>query len=228
MMSPRRSSRRRVWLKFGIPLLVLVLVLGAGWVVGFSPALRVEHVRVTGTDDLKHKTVVRAARVPMDRPLARIDRHAAEYRVADLDAVRSAHVTRSWPHTVTISVTERKPLYRISDGGSERVVDHAGVAFTDPGDKASKLPVAHVDPSKSRLLDEIGTALNAMPESLRSHVHDIEASSRDAIRLKMSKKRTVVWGNADESKIKAKVTTNLLKQKASVYDVSAPGYPTTH
>lgn len=226
MTAPRRSSRPRVLLKWGIPLLVVLLLVAAVWVVGFSPALRAQHVRVTGLKHLDHQTVTRTARVPHGRPLARIDIGAVEHRVAGLKPVESAHVSRSWPDTVTIAVTERKPLYRVA--GGDTVVDHTGAVFTDPGNTANKLPVAQVGPAEPKLLREIGTALNAIPESLRADVRDIKASNRDAIHLKMTKKRTVVWGNASESKTKAKVMRALLKRKASVYDVSAPGYPTTH
>jgi cell division protein FtsQ len=49
----------------------------------------------------------------------------------------------------------------------------------------------------------------------------------DQISLVLRDGRTVVWGSADESGLKAKVLAVLLRQRAQTYDVSVPGQPTT-
>lgn len=227
-MSRIRPRRRRVWLRFGIPLLALVLLGAAVWTVGFSPALRTEQVRVTGVKDLTNKTVTQTAEVPMHRPLVRVDVGAVQQRVDDLNAVESVRVNRSWPDTITIAVTERAPLYRIDrTGGPDLLVDHAGVTFAGAATKHQDLPAATVKADQHKLLSELGTVIDALPGKLRTSVRQVDADSRDTIQLKLTKHRTVIWGNADDSELKAKVATALLKRKASVYNVSAPGYPTT-
>lgn len=227
-MSRIRPRRRRVWLRFGVCMLAFLVVCAAVWVVGFSPALETQQVRVTGLRDLTRKSVTQEAGVPLHRPLVRVDIGAVRQRVEDLDAVESVRVSRSWPDTVTVAVTERTPLYRINEsGGPDLLVDHAGVTFATGGTKHQDLPVAAVDPDQPKLLSELGTVIDALPEKLRASVRQVDADSRDTIELKLTKNRTVIWGNADDSELKAKVATALLKRKASVYNVSAPGYPTT-
>ena len=49
----------------------------------------------------------------------------------------------------------------------------------------------------------------------------------DSITLTLADGRSVRWGSADESQRKVQVLAILLKQKASVYDVSGPEQPTT-
>lgn len=222
-----RHRRRRRWLRVAVPFLALVLIAAGVWVVGFSAALSVQRVQVTGLDDLGHQRIVRAARVPMRRPLARLDVGAIEQRVTDIKRVESAKVTRSWPNTVKIAVTERKPLYRVKRDDHLLLVDHAGIAFPAAAKQDKKLPRATVDPTQSDLLSDLGTVTAALPKSLRGKIRQVDAGSRDTVELKLTKGRTVIWGNASESELKAKVTAGLLKRKASVYNVSAPGYPTT-
>jgi cell division protein FtsQ len=55
----------------------------------------------------------------------------------------------------------------------------------------------------------------------------VRAQSMDSITLTLADGRSVRWGSADESQRKVQVLAILLKQKASVYDVSVPEQPTT-
>ena len=59
-----------------------------------------------------------------------------------------------------------------------------------------------------------------------ARVDHLEVESIDRISLELTGGATVVWGSADESEDKAAVLEVLLRQKASVYDVTAPGRPT--
>jgi cell division protein FtsQ len=226
-MTRAMRLRRRRWLTYGIAGLVVAVIAAAVWVVGFSAALTARHVRVTGLDHLSHQTVTATAAIPARRPLARVDTSAVERRVSDLNQVKSAKVSRSWPDTVDIAVTERKPLYRIKADNTDLVVDRAGVTFTVAAKTAADLPLATLDTDNSRLRSDVGTVLASLPDSLRAKVHRVHASGPDAITLQLTKQRSVDWGNATDSKLKARVLSKLLKQQASVYNVSAPGYPTT-
>jgi cell division protein FtsQ len=57
-------------------------------------------------------------------------------------------------------------------------------------------------------------------------VDHLEVATVDQISLALTGGKTVVWGSADQSELKAEVIGPLLKQPGSVYDVSAPGQPT--
>ena len=49
----------------------------------------------------------------------------------------------------------------------------------------------------------------------------------DQISLVLRDGRTVEWGSAEQSELKAEVLVPLLKRPAQRYDVSVPGQPTT-
>jgi hypothetical protein len=94
----RRQWRRR-WLSWRPVLAVVLLVgllVGAGWLVFFSRYLAVQDVEVTGTGLLAAQDVRHAARVPEGEPLARVDLGSVERRVEALAAVRDAAVADGW------------------------------------------------------------------------------------------------------------------------------------
>ena len=86
--------------------------------------------------------------------------------------------------------------------------------------------IAHVE-DEQRLLADVATVATAFPPELRPEVVSISAEAVDRIALALDGGRTVVWGSADQSDVKAEVIAALLAVEAKVYDVSAPGHPTT-
>src|SRR5581483_5120584 len=72
--------------------------------------LGVRTVRVSGNSLVTPDQVRAAAAVPGGAALASLDLRAVARRVERLAPVRSAQVTRDWPSTVVIAVTERAPV----------------------------------------------------------------------------------------------------------------------
>ncbi|MEZ5192857.1 MAG: FtsQ-type POTRA domain-containing protein [Nocardioides sp.] len=98
-----------------------VLVVGllgtAIWLVWFSSAFALERVTVTGSDYLSADDVRSAAELKTGEPLARVDLAGVEGRVEALAPIRSATVTRSWPHEIRIQVFERTAVAVVRVGG---------------------------------------------------------------------------------------------------------------
>ena len=105
-----RAERRRRWIRVALGVLVVAVLGALAWLVWFSSVLAVRDVEVSGRTTLKQAQVLRAAQVPQGRPLARVDVGAIEQRVSGLDRVDTVEVGRSWPHTISISIVERKPV----------------------------------------------------------------------------------------------------------------------
>ena len=229
----RGTLRRRRRIRRVLLAVVLLALVGAGvWLVAFSSVLTADSVRVRGTAVLTPEEVEQAAAVPVGTPMARVDLPAIEARVAELAPVREVTAQRTWPHTVTLAVTEREPAYALSqaDSGTDfdyRLVDAEGVAYVGVDEAPDDLVVAEVTGTDPAVLLDLAVVAGALPEDLAARVQKITAGSRDSIQLDLSKGVTVVWGSADDSTLKAEVLTALMEQEASVYDVSAPGNPTT-
>ncbi|WP_229053592.1 cell division protein FtsQ/DivIB [Aeromicrobium sp. Leaf350] len=215
--------------------LVVLLVLGAGaWVVAFSSLLAADEVEVTGTEQLSEAEVEAAADVPLGRPLARLDLDAIEERVRTLTMVESAEVSRSWPGTVTIRVTERTAVAWIEAQGEIRGVDRFGADFRsfDEPPQLTEIRIETNDPrDRQQSLEGLGSVVSTLREKapdLLAQVAYGEAESQDSVTLHLLDGRSVRWGSSEDSERKLEVITALLASvQATEYDVSAPEQPTT-
>lgn len=223
----RRARRRLVLRRLLLALVAVGAVAGVIWLVLFSSVLAVQHTKVEGLTVLSEDEVAKAARVPRGVPLARIDVAAIQARVEDLAAVRAAEVSRSWPHTVSIEVTERQPVGVVAWEDHWRALDEQGVLFRTYAEKPAGLPRIDVRASTPvEVLAEAAKVVESLPEDLAGKVESVDARSIDAISLHLTGGALVNWGSADESADKAAVLEVLLRREARVYDVTAPGRPT--
>jgi acyl-CoA synthetase (AMP-forming)/AMP-acid ligase II len=97
---------------------VVVVAAVVAWLVFFSSVLALREVRVEGVEEADKAAVLAAVTVPPGTPLARVDLAAVTAAVAKVAVVREAHLTRSWPDALTVTVYPRVPLValRNSDG----------------------------------------------------------------------------------------------------------------
>jgi cell division protein FtsQ len=221
----RQRTRRLVALR---PVLivaaVILLGLGAAWTLLYSHWLALQAVEVEGVERLSSEQIERAAALPAGSALVRLDLDAAANRIEQIPAVGSATLSRSWPHTVIITVTERTPVAVIEDDGAFRAVDATGTEFKLKGGRHG-LPNLAVDPGSSTL-DDAAEVVASLPEEISQRVTEVRADSIDSITLALRSGDQVLWGSADASSRKAQVLAVLLRHQATRYDVSVPDQPT--
>jgi len=224
----RQWARRWLALRRVVVVLLLAAVLaGAGWLVFFSSVLAVEGVEVEGLDVLEPREVRQVAAVPLGEPLATVSLEAIAARVESLAPVKAVDVSRSWPDKVRIAVLEREAVAVVERDGVVRGLDDEGVLFRRFPSVPETLPVVRISAgTRSEALAEAAGVIDALPASLAAKVDHIAVQTVDDISLELGNGRTVFWGSASESSSKAAVLEVLLRQKASVYDVSVPGQPT--
>ena len=216
---PRRST---------VVLLVAVLLLAVGtWVAYFSPLLVVREVAVAGQRSVKADEVIAAAAVPMGTPLARQDVQGIAERATRIPAVQAASVTRQWPSTLVVTVTERQAVFAVRQGSDFLLVDAAGVAFDRVASAPPGAVQAEADPGNQPLLRDVGTVTAALPEPLVREVALLTAIGPERISLKLRSGVTVNWGSAADSPLKAQIVTALLKdgKPRATIDVSSPNNP---
>ncbi len=225
--SARRGLRRTLLLVLAA-LLVVGLVAGSVWVVFFSSYVTVESAKVTGNNDVSTTRIQRAADVPVGTPLARVDLAAIQQRVEQIPAVRRAEVSRSWPHSVRVDVTERTPIAVVNRGDGLQALDAEGVMFDSYAKRPRGLPLVRTQPdTPTEALVEGGKVIASLPASIARRVDTIEVDSVDRISLIFRNGRRVVWGSAEDSAQKAQVLAVLLSRPGQVIDVTVPGRPTT-
>jgi cell division protein FtsQ len=221
----RQRTRRLVALR---PVLiaagVVVLALGAGWALLYSQWLSLQTVDVQGVHLLTSRQIERAADLPTGEALVHLDLGAASDRVERIPAVGAVTVSRSWPHSVVITVTERTPVAIVEGAGGIRAVDATGTEFRLKGAR-SKLPRLVVDPA-GETLDDAANVVASLPADIAQRVKEVRAESVDSITLTLQGGDEVMWGSGADSARKAKVLGVLLSHRASRYDVSVPDQPT--
>lgn len=223
-VSAGRGSRRLLL----AAVLVLLLAGATGWVVGCTGVLGVRAVKVTGLRALPAGSVLAAAAVRQGQPLARVDTDAVADRVRAVPGVERVAVTRSWPTTLRITVTERRGVAVAGVAGVLWLVDHTGVRFQRLDRAPAGLPRLTVrdpragDPATAAAL----SALAALAPPVRAQVLAVGASTPDSVTLTLRGGRRVIWGGAGEAEAKARVLAALLTRPGKVFDVSTPSVVT--
>ncbi|WP_066888156.1 cell division protein FtsQ/DivIB [Carbonactinospora thermoautotrophica] len=224
----RNRARRWLALRPALIGLGLLALLGAlAWVVYVSPALAARRIEVVGTRRVSAEEVRRLAEPELGRPLARADVRGVERRVGRLRPVAAVHVVRAWPHTLRVQVTERQVAAVVPDGDRYALVDRAGVRFGEVSTVPPGVPViqAAAGQQDAAALRGALDILAALPPSILRQVRSVRANTPDDVVLRLSGDVTVRWGSAERSADKATVLAALLRQKGTVYDVSAPDAP---
>jgi cell division protein FtsQ len=224
----RRPSLRS-WRSWLLVVLALVVLGGLGWLVYGTQVLGLRQIEVTGSVLVPAEQVQAVAAVPPGTPLARVDTSAVAARVRSLPSVASVDISRSWPHTLVIEVTERTPLAVAPSPAGFSVLDADGVVFNVVPERPSGVVLFRLtapgptDPATRSAL----AVYAALTPSLRSALVELVAESPDHIHLVLAEDRTVVWGDASRSDVKATVATALLATDAGTIDVSVPDVATT-
>lgn len=220
-------KRRRLWPLVLIGVLLLALAGTAVWLIGFSPVLGTDRVEVRGAEAVAARDIERTAAVPLGLPLARQDIDAIAARVADLTPIESVEVTRQYPDTVLIVIKERAAVIGVADGGGYLLLDRHGVPYRSVKRLPAGVLLAEFNAGNTPLAEQLGVVAAALPGELTQQLDRLTATSESSIELELKNGDRVIWGTSDESALKAAVLLDLMKQKAKVYNVSAPRHPAT-
>ncbi len=221
----RAARRARLLRRVVRGLLLLVALAGLAWVLLASRWLGVDDVQVVGQSRVTVAQVQQAAAVPDGTPLARVDSAAVERRVRALAPVAGVEVSRSWPGTLRVALTERVAVAGLPDQAGVRLVDVGGVVFgTEPKLPPGLVELQVADPGPSDPSTRAGLAvLGDLPPALREQVRTVRVTSPASVLLVLSGGRQVVWGSVGDTETKAAAALVLLRQGSRELDVSAPG-----
>lgn len=229
-VSKERYRRRRLAAVLAAVLLLVGLGFGARVLLYDAGLFDVELVEVTGTVAVSQADVLAAAAVQPGGPLAAVDTEAVATRVAALPAVESVSVGRSWPHTVTVAVTERVPVATVSTSQGPALVDRSGVVYR--GSPGPGLPRLTTTPRSGDPATLAAVAvLASLPDALRAQVETAGAAvvapgAPGQVTLGLVDGKEVRWGTPERAEEKAVALTALLTQPGTVYDVTSPDLPT--
>lgn len=219
-----------------------LLAAGAGAVVVLHSSLfSARHVTVEGAGHTGRAAVLEAAGLRGSPPLIDVDGGAAATRVESLPWVGGASVTRHWPDSVVVRVTERVPVAVVPGHGAFFLVDASGRVLerlpmapaglpllTSPAQPGR--PGTTLGPAAQPGLVVVAVAARALPY----RVAGVAVGPRGAVILDLGKAvratlgATVGTPSAVESKLAAlaSVLAGTAPTGPELIDVSVPGEPT--
>jgi cell division protein FtsQ len=217
-----RGMKVMVW-----TVVLVVLLVGIGLLLYFTPLMAARNVVITGVGAVSQEEVIAAAAVRQGTPLLQVNTDDVAERVATIRRVASARVQREYPSTLRITVVERIPVVVKDYPDGPHLFDRDGVDFaTAP--PPPNLPYLEADnpgpgdPSTKAALD----VMTALRPEVAGQVARVSAPSVAAVTLTLVDGREVVWGTNDRTEEKAQKLTALLTQPGHTYDVSSPDLPT--
>ncbi|EHR51909.1 cell division septal protein [Saccharomonospora marina XMU15] len=223
-----RPSRQLVRQRRQVLALSVLTVLTIGYLLYFTELVGVRSVEVVGANEVPADRIRELAAVPAGQPMLRVDTDEVAMRVSSLPTVASVEVSRSWPSTIEIAVTERRPIGFYDTGRKLYLVDRGGFVYKEIGEPVQGLPkleLSKVGPHDAATRS-VASVLADLPPQLREQVRFARAETPGSIELALADGRIVRWGDAEQTGRKAKVLAVLLTRAGEVYDVSSPELPT--
>jgi cell division protein FtsQ len=203
ILAARARRRRRL---LGWALVALALAAGVAYLIR-TPLFGLSVVRVEGTRVLERSEVVAASKVRLGEPYLGLDLAAIRDRVATLPRVATVRVTRDYPSSLRIMVTERPPVASVFQDGRYWLVAADGTVL-DPAEArppglpyVARVPLPDDVVAGSRLppgneLANALTALGGMRPELKRQVVGVNARSLDGLEFTLGDGARVLYGLA--------------------------------
>lgn len=216
--------------------IIAALIAGLLLAAVYSPVLAVQTVTVSGTKLLKPAQVQAALKPLLGTPLPQVSDEDVNTLLKPLVQVKSVTTQAHPPSVLVVQVHERVPVALVKRGKEYLLVDVDGVRLgATAAPESVKLPV--IDGGAGTigkdLFQATAAVLGALPANVLAKLSNASAKSVDAVELKLVDGQTIIWGNAGEKELKARVLEALLKVPAdpanpvNIYDVSVPRHPVT-
>lgn len=201
--------------------LVVALLAGSAYVLGYSTLFTVSSVEVIGSTRPLNTGITKGQK------LARVEPRAVATQLEKLDWVKSAQISRNWINgKVVVELTSRIPIATFEN----RVIDSTGASFVPQGRRPEGLiliQAADLEAAKAAV-----NFLTQLPEELKKSLTVLKVRSTGALVLitqNNGKDIEIRWGTNSENDLKLKVYKALIalpeNSEIKRVDVSAPNAP---
>jgi cell division protein FtsQ len=239
IIAARVRRRRRI---LGWALVAIALAAGVAYLIR-TPLFGLSAVRVDGTETVTRAEVLEASRVRIGEPYLGLDLAAIRHRVAALPRVAAVRVTRDYPSSLRIAVTERAPVASVSTGDVFWLVAADGTVLAQRSRRPADLPyVASVPlpdevrpgsrlPPGNELANAL-TALGGMAPQLKRQVTGVNARTLDSLEFTLKDGSRVLYGLAVDQPAKDAAVSLIRRtlkregREAQRIDVRNPATPT--
>lgn len=222
-----RQNRRR-WLISGLVVLALAAFVTIG---AYSPLMAVSSIQIVGAKTVNQDDLRDALNRFDGVPLALVTESGVHTALEPFPAIQRYAIELLPPHTLRVTIEERRPVLVIKRGDNYETVDPAGVLLQSSDAPSESLPLAEggVTTIDSDAFRAAAGVLRDLPEDLRAEVATVAASSGQDVSFTLRNGIEVIWGEYQETSKKTAVLTSMLTALAdrnvSVIDVSSSSAP---
>lgn len=238
---PGYKRRRRLLLWTAASVVAVLAAIMA--VALYSPVLAVKNVVFEGNSLVATETLEATLAPVMGKPLPQVTDGQVGGLLDPIVQIKSARIQARPPSTLVVQLVERVPVALLKNDQEYVLVDQDGVQLGATADQAAvSLPL--IDGGKAVIGQATFQAMTAvlanLPQSILRQLANASASSPDAVELKLTDGRSIIWGSPSDMELKAQVLQALLNAPAAtpeagkpapaparVFDVSAPRHPVT-
>src|SRR3984957_4662624 len=229
----RDRGRRR--LRLVVAVAAVGVVIAGAFALLHSSLFSARHVAVRGAAHTSLQSVLAVTGLGAHPPLIDINLASADRLVKGLPWVDPAVVTRHWPDSVTVTITERSPVATVARGTEVALVDDTGrvLAWDASASGLPELGASGPAPEPGvALAARYGpglTALRSVPPLLRSDLLSVKVASGGTVMLGLVGNVTVVLGPATDLAAKYEALASVLAGAPAagteVIDVTVPSAP---
>lgn len=213
--------------------IIVVLLSGLAYLLGWSSIFSVKNVEISGAPTAAVQVEIeKKSQIEIGQKLARVNPQSVSRKIEKLPWIDDVTISRNWLNgVVTIEIRSRQPLALFnSDQVPGQTIDAEGQLFSLPGFNTSNLPVISARSPESALkANELFTQL---PENFRSQITSMMATSTNAFTLNTimdGREIRIRWGDSQDVALKISVITKLLQlpenKRIKLIDVVAPHAP---
>ena len=221
----RRSERvRRARLRLALVVIALITLVAGGVAIHRSQLFDVRTIEVLGASHSTPDAVILTAAVPDDATLLRFPAAAIKERILADPWIADATITRDFPHTLRIRLTERAAQAAVDTGAGLFVVDAAGVVLGEHSlEETMTLAVIRDVPgldlkvgrtSTSEVLGNALAVLGGIGTELGSRVRALTAPSIDETMLITTDNVEILIGEAIQMEKKRLIVEQILREQA--------------
>lgn len=204
-----------------------------------SPVFRVKEVRVQGNNQLSREQILALAGLEKGVNIFKANLAQAQSKLALNPIVKQVTISRHFPATIVIDLTERKAIGLMANPGHFIAVGEDGYCLALVNNLASiNLPIitgakpTNAMPGQSIGDERLKAALAyliAMPLNMRASVSEINASDLNNIRMFSIDETEVRFGDVnritEKVKLYQEVTRQKFNNKIQYIDISFKGDP---
>ena len=219
LVRQRRMQRLKVT---GLAVLVAAVLFGV-YSIYTSQLFAVEEIQIVGTERLTRERVLEIAEVPTDITLLRFPAQEISARLEEDPWIASATVTRDFPSSMRLRITERTPAAYV-DLGAESVwlVDSSGIIIAEQSAAETETlvvirdvqpiePEPGVRTGSEPLLNALEVWAGLSPE-LQSMTRFLSASSVDKTALVTVDEIEVLVGSSEDIETKDVIAREILAE----------------